>query len=219
MSKSAASHQPRGWIPLLVVSLLGLTFCTRLPSPASGPSGRPGPETGIASWYGPGFDGRPTSSREAYDRHAMTAAHPSLPFDTRVRVTNLDNDLATVVRINDRGPFVGGRIIDLSFAAANRIGMVGPGTARVRLEVLEYGRGKPAFVIQAGAYAEETAALAQASRIEPEFPDVAVERGTSGGAAVFRVRIPAGNRPEAERTAERLARRGIPALVLELSGR
>ncbi len=100
-----------------------------------GPAIRLAVETGVASWYGPGFDGRPTSSREVYDMQAMTAAHPWLPFDTRLRVTNLDNGLAAEVRINDRGPFVGGRVIDLSFAAANRLGMIGPGTARVRLEV------------------------------------------------------------------------------------
>ncbi len=76
------------------------------------------PSTGIASWYGPGFHGRLTSSREAYDMYDATAAHNDLPFGTRVRVTNLDNGKSAIVRINDRGPFVGGRIIDLSYSAA-----------------------------------------------------------------------------------------------------
>ncbi len=218
MNKSSAPFRPQGWAALLAVSLLGLTFCTRLPSPASSPANRSAVETGVASWYGPGFDGRPTSSREVYDMQAMTAAHPWLPFDTRVRVTNLDNGLAAEVRINDRGPFVGGRVIDLSFAAASRLGMIGPGTARVRLDVLELRRGAPVFVVQAGAFADEAKARALRSSLKNDFPRIAVESPTAGRSALYRVRIPAANRSEAERAAERLSRRGIPALVLELSG-
>lgn len=92
--------------------------------------------SGIASWYGPGFQGRPTASGEAFDTHELTAAHKTLPFGTRVRVTNLSNGASVVVRINDRGPYHGGRVIDLSQAAANRIGMIPAGTARVKIEVL-----------------------------------------------------------------------------------
>ena len=96
-------------------------------------------EEGIASYYGDEFDGKPTSNGEIFDKNQMTAAHKSLPFNTKVRVTNLDNGLSTVVRINDRGPFVADRVIDLSVAAAKEIHMIGPGTARVRLEVLQLG--------------------------------------------------------------------------------
>ena len=91
---------------------------------------------GTASWYGPGFAGRPTANGEVFDPNALTAAHRSLPFGTQVRVTNLRNGESIIVRINDRGPFVGGRIIDLSREAAARIGMVNRGVARVRVEVL-----------------------------------------------------------------------------------
>ena len=91
---------------------------------------------GIASYYADEFDGRPTSNGETYDMHALTAAHRTLPFNTRVRVTNLSNGKSVVVRINDRGPFVSDRIIDLSYGAAEEISMVGPGTARVTLEIL-----------------------------------------------------------------------------------
>lgn len=90
-------------------------------------------ETGVASWYGPGFHGKKTANGERYDQNAMTAAHKLLPFGTRLRVTNLDNGRVTTVRINDRGPFVGTRIIDLSKAAARALNMVGTGTARVSL--------------------------------------------------------------------------------------
>lgn len=91
---------------------------------------------GMASWYGPGFHGRKTANGERFDSQALTAAHRSLPFGTRVRVTNLNNGRSVTVRINDRGPFVGNRIIDLSAGAARSIGMIQSGVARVRLDIL-----------------------------------------------------------------------------------
>lgn len=91
---------------------------------------------GTASWYGGKFHGRKTANGERFDQHALTAAHRTLPFGTKVRVTNERNGRSVVVRINDRGPFAKGRVIDLSRAAAERVGMVGSGTARVRLEVV-----------------------------------------------------------------------------------
>lgn len=94
---------------------------------------------GLASWYGPGFDGRPTSSGERFDRNAMTAAHRTLPLGTVVEVTNLGNGRSVVVRINDRGPFADPdrRIIDLSWAAARELGIVEPGTAEVQVRALD----------------------------------------------------------------------------------
>lgn len=89
---------------------------------------------GRSSYYSSRLHGRPTASGEPYDETAMTAAHPSLPFDSQLCVTNLFNGRSTVVRINDRGPFTGGRIIDLSLAAARELGMLRAGTARVRVE-------------------------------------------------------------------------------------
>jgi rare lipoprotein A len=91
--------------------------------------------TGWASWYGPGFHGNMSASGEVFNQHAMTAAHRTLPFGTRVKVTNLDNGQSVVVRINDRGPFSGGRVIDLSAGAARVLGLIQSGTAPVRLEV------------------------------------------------------------------------------------
>lgn len=92
---------------------------------------------GIASYYADKFHGRKTASGEKYNKNALTAAHRKLPFGTRVKVTNLSNGKSVVVRINDRGPHVRGRIIDLSIAAARRIGLVKAGTAKVRLDILE----------------------------------------------------------------------------------
>lgn len=97
------------------------------------------PQVGVASYYAHAHHGRRTASGEAFDMGTLTAAHRTLPFGTRVRVTNLANGRRAVVRINDRGPFKGKRIIDLSYAAARQLGMVGPGTARVRLEVIGPG--------------------------------------------------------------------------------
>ena len=94
-------------------------------------------ERGIASWYGDYFHGRPTSTGEPYDMHAMSAAHKTLPLPTYVRVTDLDTGNRVVVRVNDRGPFVEGRIIDLSYAAALRLGITTKGTARVEVRALD----------------------------------------------------------------------------------
>ena len=94
-------------------------------------------EKGLASWYGIDFHGRDTSSGEVYDMYEMTAAHKTLPLPTYVRVSNLDNGRSSIVKVNDRGPFIEGRIIDLSYAAAYRLGITGPGTANVEITALE----------------------------------------------------------------------------------
>ena len=96
-------------------------------------------EQGTAGWYGRNYDGKKTASGERFDSTALTAAHRTLPFGTRVRVQNLDNGRSVVVRINDRGPFIRGRVIDVTRAAAGQLGFINAGTARVRLSVL--GRG------------------------------------------------------------------------------
>lgn len=93
-------------------------------------------QNGIASWYGPGFHGKKTSSGEVYDMHSMTAAHSVLPLNTFVKVKNLENDKEVIVRVNDRGPFVNDRVIDLSLAAARDLGMVRNGTVPVQVSVI-----------------------------------------------------------------------------------
>ncbi len=128
-------------------------------------------EEGIASWYGTKFHGRRTSSGEPYDMFAMTAAHRSLPLPTFVEVTNLENGRTVVVRVNDRGPFVGNRIIDLSYAAAVRLGMERQGTARVKVRAITPGREAAAPVVARASEPVATPAangvsngLAEASR-------------------------------------------------------
>ncbi len=95
--------------------------------------------TGVASWYGKPFHGRKTASGEVYDMYGLSAAHRSLPLGTRLQITNLDNQRQVVVRVNDRGPFVKGRILDLSYGAAKKLGYVSQGTARVRAVILSNG--------------------------------------------------------------------------------
>lgn len=106
-------------------------------------------QRGIASWYGRKFHGRKTSSGEIYNMHDMTAAHKTLPIPVYVHVRNLDNGRTAVVRVNDRGPFIDGRIIDLSYAAATRLGVDGPGTANVEIRVIERGQTQPTTVVKA----------------------------------------------------------------------
>jgi len=118
-------------------------------------------QRGIASWYGTKFHGRQTSSGEVYNMHAMTAAHKTLPIPVYVHVKNLDNGRSTVVRVNDRGPFIDGRIIDLSYAAAKKLGVDGPGTANVEISVLKQGERKPTSVVRS---------IPLPVDIEPEVP-------------------------------------------------
>ena len=114
-------------------------------------------ETGMASWYGHPYHGRQAANGEIYDMEKLVAAHRTLPFDTWVRVVNLSNQKSVEVRVIDRGPFVGGRIIDLSHAAARQIELIGPGVARVRLEVIRAPESAPAamFAVQVGAFANK----------------------------------------------------------------
>jgi rare lipoprotein A len=107
-------------------------------------------QKGVASWYGKDFHGKKTSNGETYNMYAMTAAHKTLPFGVHVNVKNLDNNLETVVRINDRGPFVGTRIIDLSYTAAKKLAVVGPGTARVEIIALGASKTKKSAPDSAG---------------------------------------------------------------------
>jgi len=99
-------------------------------------------EVGIASWYGPGFQGNRTSNGEVYDMYGISAAHKTLPFGTIVRVVDLDTDSSLVVRINDRGPFIEGRIIDLSKGAAEKLGIVDKGIAHVGLRIVRWPAGE-----------------------------------------------------------------------------
>ena len=121
---------------LIVVAVMA-SGCSSVPT-ASSPDGGDHEVAGLASWYGEQFHGNQTASGEIYDMHQHTAAHRTLPFGTVVRVRVVENRKSVVVRINDRGPFVSGRVIDLSYAAARDLGMVQAGVAEVELEVVNW---------------------------------------------------------------------------------
>jgi rare lipoprotein A (peptidoglycan hydrolase) len=160
-------------------------------------------ETGLASWYGVPFHGRLTASGERYDMEAMTAAHKTLPFGSLVLVRCLDTGLSVEVRINDRGPFVAGRIIDLSAAAGRALGLESRGLARVELRVLSWplgappataGAPPPGLRVQLASYASERRAADFAAAVGGSGLAAAVERAASGH---YRVVLPARDRSHA----------------------
>ncbi len=168
-------------------------------------------EEGIASWYGADFHGKSTSNGEVYDMYAMTAAHKTLPLGVMVRVTSKVNGRQTLVRVNDRGPFVKGRIIDLSYAAAKDLGVVGPGTAPVRIEALGYQETAPGgqvayrqpksydlgrFAVQVGSFSIPDNANRLASQLQARYGVASVQQGFVTGKLFYRVRV--GNYPTLE---------------------
>ncbi len=160
-------------------------------------------QTGLASWYGRDFHGKKTSNGEIYNMYAMTAAHKTLPLGTHVKVHNLENNRSAVVRVNDRGPFVRGRIIDLSYAAAKEIGIVGPGTARV--EVIALGRSAASgratstysaedythgnFTFQVGAFLNRENAERQKRQLAQRYKNAHIAVYDRGDQIFYRVRV------------------------------
>ena len=175
-------------------------------------------QTGIASWYGPGFHGKRTANGEIYDQNALTAAHRSLPLGTQVMVTNLKNGRAIEVRINDRGPFVEERVIDLSLAAAKSIGVYAPGTAPVRIEVLSAPTPRLAvlYAVQLGSYTDADKASNLKQALTRHFSSVYISPLSSGRFRYYQVRIgPFTERVQAERQARSAARAGLQSVVVE----
>jgi rare lipoprotein A len=182
---------------IFLVLVFLLTSCA--PKKITHPPYEPGKEiryreTGIASWYGEDFHGRKTANGETYDMHAMTAAHRTLPFNTRVRVTNLDNGRKTELRINDRGPFVPGRIIDLSRSGAKEIEMLGPGTAKVLVEAVGFAPGaalsiEGTYSIQVGAFLERDNAYRFRDDLAKRHANVRVVLWETHTKRFYRVRL------------------------------
>lgn len=160
-------------------------------------------QRGKASWYGKKFHGRKTSSGEIYDMYSISAAHKTLPFGTKVRVHNLDNNKKIDIRINDRGPFARGRIIDLSYAAAKEIGIVGPGTAYVEISAIDCNSqpsGKKKndfavdfftgnFTIQVGAFSDFNNAARLKSKLDQRFRNAHISLVSNGCETMYRVRV------------------------------
>jgi rare lipoprotein A len=182
-------------------------------------------ERGVASWYGPGFHKIRTSTGEPYDMYGMTAAHKTLPLPAYVRVTNLQNGRSAVVRVNDRGPFVGNRIIDLSYTAAAKLDMLRNGTAMVEVRAIDPSMppivpatAAPAappldasLFVQAGAFADPANALRLASRLQGGgYGKVFVRDDLIAGRKMYRVRIgPVPDVPEFDRVVAALEQAGV----------
>ena len=210
---------------LIIIGILGglIAGCGSLPTPRATPgesSAQASPASehelkGVASWYGGHFNGRRTANGEIYDMNLLTAAHKPLPFHTIVRVTRQDDGRTVTVRINDRGPFVAGRIIDLSYAAARRLGMDDEGTTRVRLQlVTETDTDLPPPVslarIQAGAFSDAVNALKRSREMNARFGKVF---GVESEDGMHRVLSTPMNRREAETLCRRMRDAGLDAFV------
>ncbi len=201
--------KPLRRLPRVVLTLLllaGLTGCaSSYTRPAEGTTQR-----GMASWYGEPFHGRLTANGETYDMHGFTAAHRELPLGTWVEVTHLDNGRKLKVRVNDRGPFIRGRILDLSYGAAKKLDMVNEGVAKIELRVLEVGDGRRGddrftrFAVQLGAFGSKANADAMKQRFSKQFSKIDVRQGDDG---VYRVWIVGFS----DRAGAEEARRGLAA--------
>lgn len=177
-------------------------------------------QEGVASWYGPGFHGKETAAGEVFDQYELTAAHPSLPLGTRLLVTNLANGRSVEVRVNDRGPFVDGRVLDLSYAAARTLGLLAPGTAPVRIEVLGFGPPRAArarYALQLGIYRDRDTAVRLVRRLAAGGQKAHVVPLRAGKHTYYRVRLPIeGSHEAARQRARALAREGlVPVVLLE----
>ena len=185
-------------------------------------------ERGVASWYGPTFHGGNTSSGEPYDMYGMSAAHKTLPLPTYARVTNLRNGRSVVVRINDRGPFVANRLIDLSYTAAAKLDMIHEGTTLVEVRALTPGAPDeltrsaqsppPSLYVQAGAFADPRNAQHVLERLHAAgLASAFILSPLEGKSRLYRVRLgPVGSVAEFDQLAARLAALGIPDARLAL---
>lgn len=236
-------RRPRGRVwPWAIATLVALSACApSKPDPTKQDAPQPGvslsvpPDTprvptppavpltqeGIASWYGPGFHGKKTTSGAVYDQHGMTAAHQTLPLGSSVEVTNLTNGKSVTVLINDRGPFVKNRVIDLSYAAARAVDIIRPGTAPVRVDVVDTG-GYPLtaiperldYTLQVGAFSDLDKARKLKARLESRHDRPVVIESHEG---YYRVRLGTFSGEEAAREyGTRLSQEGLPVVLVEV---
>jgi rare lipoprotein A len=178
----------------------------------------------VASWYGPDFHGMPTASGEIFDMYARTCAHKGYPFGTKLKVINVSNNKGVNCLVNDRGPFVAGRDLDLSYAAAKEIGLIGQGTGKVRIEYMgrdnSYIRGvryisnTGPFAIQVGSFKELSNAVRLKTALELEYSRVYITEIEIDGSKFYRVRIGKFNmKDDVYQLAKRLANEGYSVLI------
>jgi rare lipoprotein A len=211
-----ALNPSRLLLAVLLVAQLFAVACSgnRRPATPAEPESVLAPaQRGFASWYGPRFHGRRTANGERYDMNALTAAHPSLPFGTRVSVRNVRTGESVTVRINDRGPFSKNRIIDLSYAAARQVSVVAPGTAFVEIHPTRNGESlSPSrFTVQVAAFSERERAIAYQEELARVYPETVVQSDGTWN----RVQVGAfDNRDKAESLRRELAVIGMNSVVV-----
>jgi len=206
----------------LIFVSVNIVACSARQSPAPQPSKVPllrSQAVGVASWYGPGFHGHRTSSGEIYDQNELTAASVLFPLQTRLLVTNLRNGRVVEVTVNDHGPYVKGRQLDLSKKAARVLGMLGPGTAHVRMEVLHAPAGGPPlgqrYFVQVGSFADVGNARRMRRKFADSYSDVHVIRASAGDSYYYRVRMGAFmSRRAAEQRAIVISGSGVPVVIV-----
>ena len=219
LSSIRTPRPPLGTTHVLLLALLATlaSGCSmhRYDKPRVGTTQR-----GVASWYGEPFHGRKTASGEVYDMHGMTAAHKELPLGTVVQVTNLDNGREIELRVNDRGPFIKGRVLDVSYAAAKHLGMVGPGTAKIELRVVRLGGGPSGerlttrYAVQVGAFGDRANAVDLQRMLSKDYQNVElIEDGRWHRVRIADLR----SEKDARKLESELKRRGLPAVVVRLN--
>ncbi len=222
MNPSPAFRRSAAILLLVLACVWASSGCAGRPpvrdrAPLDRPAGYPvgHVERGVASWYGPGFHGHKTSNGEIYDMHRLTAAHRTLPLGSIVQVRSVATGKTVTVRINDRGPFAKGRIIDLSQAAAQTLGMLGAGTDRVELTVMAY-EGRPGAMgylqVQVSSFVEPANAKALAGRLAGRYAEVRVATVDLPVGRRYRVLV---GRYETEEQAEAVAQRLAKELEVE----
>ena len=214
--------------PLLAIALAAVIPACAGRAPREEPSvpGQPPPavvsppaktylETGTASWYGRDFHGRTTASGDPFDMYGVSAAHRTLPLGTVLRVTNLDNFKTITVKVNDRGPFVRSRILDLSYGAARELGAVLQGSVHVKIEAVETPERAAVYAVQAAAFAELENAKTLKERLQRKYETVFIVPFETNVGKFYRVRV--GSYPteeKAERIAGKLTLDGLEPVVV-----
>jgi rare lipoprotein A len=215
-----ATRRKVRWVLLtIIVGACAACATPRAVAPPALPLSSGGAVIGVASWYGPGFNGQRTSSGEVYNQEGLTAASTLFPLGTQLRVTNLDNGRVVEVAVNDHGPYAKGRGIDLSHQAAVKLGMIGRGTAPVRMEVLATPAGGPVlgqrYFVQVGSFADIANARQLGKRLAASYPEVRVIAADADGDRRYRVRLGAYmDRHQAELRATSLLRMGYHSKIV-----
>ncbi|MEN2994286.1 MAG: septal ring lytic transglycosylase RlpA family protein [Thermodesulfovibrio sp.] len=216
-------------LKLIALTLVMMISCAPAKKPSSFEYAPPEAKKGIASWYGPDFHGKPTASGEIYNMYDYTCAHREYPFGTKLRVVNLQNGKDVICTVNDRGPFIPGRDLDLSYASAKKIGLIGPGTTEVLMEPIgrdisyvryvKYAPLSGALTIQVGAFREIENALRLKQALSLKYHNVYINKANIKGDTFYRVRVGKfTSYDEAFNLAKSMGQEGYKVIITEFAG-